>query len=87
MEVCISTMTWKSGYVFSFGNGSWFYRFGRKNIDAIGDTNLKSFTVAYSLSYFHHKTENRIDLWKIYDEQCINEELLKLLKAKFLFFK
>lgn len=54
--------------------------FGRKNIDAIGDTNLKSFTVAYSLSYFHQITENRIDLWKIYDEQCINEELLKLLK-------
>ncbi|ELY1993035.1 AIPR family protein, partial [Flavobacterium psychrophilum] len=27
--------------------------FGRKNIDAIGDTNLKSFTVAYTLSYFY----------------------------------
>lgn len=28
--------------------------FGRKNIDAIGDTNLKSFTVAYTVSYFHY---------------------------------
>ena len=54
--------------------------FGRKNIDAIGDTNLKSFTVAYTLSYFHYKTENKIDLWKIYEEQSINEELVKLLK-------
>ena len=46
--------------------------FGRKNIDAIGDTNLKSFTVAYTISYFHYLTNNRLDLWKIYEEQSID---------------
>jgi hypothetical protein len=54
--------------------------FGRKNIDAIGDTNLKSFTIAYSLSYFFFRIENRLDLWKIYDEQTIPEEISKSLK-------
>ena len=54
--------------------------FGRKNVDAIGDTNLKSFTVAYTLSYFHFKTENRIDLWKIYDNQKISNDLENELK-------
>ena len=54
--------------------------FGRKNVDAIGDTNLKSFTVAYTLSYFHFKTENRIDLWKIYDDQKISNDLENELK-------
>jgi hypothetical protein len=57
--------------------------FGRKNVDAIGDTNLKSFTVAYTLSYFHFITDNRIDLWKIYEEQKVPNglelELKKLL--------
>lgn len=43
--------------------------FGRKNVDAIGDTNLKAFTVAYTISYFHYLTNNRLDLWKIYEEQ------------------
>ena len=54
--------------------------FGRKNIDAIGDTNLKSFTVAYTLSYFYYKIENRLDLWKIYEEQIVPEEIKKSLK-------
>lgn len=54
--------------------------FGRKNIDAIGDTNLKSFTIAYSLSYFYFKIENRLDLWKIYDEQRVPEEISNSLK-------
>jgi hypothetical protein len=49
--------------------------FGRKNIDAIGDTNLKAFTVAYSLSYFHFLTDNRLDLWLIYDNQKVEEKL------------
>ena len=57
--------------------------FGRKNMDAIGDTNLKSFVVAYSLSYFHYLTDNRLDLWKIYESQkvdnSIQEELKKIL--------
>lgn len=55
--------------------------FGRKNIDAIGDTNLKSYTIAYSLSYFFFKVENRLDLWKIYDEQTVPEEISKILKG------
>jgi hypothetical protein len=54
--------------------------FGRKNVDAIGDTNLKSFTVAYTLSYFHYRTENRIDLWKIYEDQKISNDLENELK-------
>lgn len=54
--------------------------FGRKGIDAIGDTNLKSFTVAYSISYFHHLTDNRLDLWKIYEEQKIDTNLQSLFK-------
>lgn len=49
--------------------------FGRKNVDAIGDTNLKSYTVAYTVSYFHFLTGNKIDLWKIYEEQRIPETL------------
>ncbi len=54
--------------------------FGRKNTDAIGDTNLKSFTVSYTIAYFHYKTNNRLDLWKIYDEQLIPKDLLRFMK-------
>ncbi len=57
--------------------------FGRKNVNAIGDTNLKSFSVAYTISYFHFLTKNRLDLWKIYEQQSVddtfNEYLKKLL--------
>lgn len=57
--------------------------FGRKGVDAIGDTSLKALTVAYTVSYFHFLTSNRIDLWKIYEEQKIDDflksHLLKLL--------
>lgn len=57
--------------------------FGRKGVDAIGNTNLKAFTVSYSISYFHYLTNNRLNLWQIYEEQKINEGLknqfLKLL--------
>ncbi len=59
--------------------------FGRKNVDAIGDTNLKSFTVAYTVSYLHYLTDNRIDLWKIYDEQKVNDILLVQLKRLIVF--
>ena len=59
--------------------------FGRKNVDAIGDTNLKSFIVAYTISFFHFLTENRIDLWKIYEEQKINETILIELKNLLIF--
>lgn len=51
--------------------------FGRKGVNAIGDTNLKSYTVAYTIAYYHSLTENRTDLWKIYKEQFINENLVK----------
>jgi hypothetical protein len=59
--------------------------FGRKNVDAIGDTNLKAFTVAYTVSYLHYLTNNRIDLWKIYDEQKANDTLLSQLKKLLVF--
>ncbi|GIZ09228.1 AIPR family protein [Flavobacterium sp. UMI-01] len=59
--------------------------FGRKNIDAIGDTNLKSFTVAYTVSYFHFLTENRLDLWKIYEEQRIDTRLSNELQKLIVF--
>ena len=49
--------------------------FGRKNTGAIGDTNLKSFTVSYSISYFHFLTDNKVDLWKIYSEQILDDSL------------
>lgn len=59
--------------------------FGRKNIDAIGDTNLKSFTVAYSLSYFHFLTNKRLDLWKIYEEQKLDIKITSYLKELLIF--
>ena len=49
--------------------------FGRKGVNAIGDTSLKALSVAYTVSYFHHLTNNRIDLWKIYEEQKIDDVL------------
>lgn len=59
--------------------------FGRKNIDAIGDTNLKSFTVAYTLSYFYYLTDNRIDLWKIYEEQRVDARIVNELQELIVF--
>ncbi len=59
--------------------------FGRKNIDAIGDTNLKSFTVAYTLSYFHYLTDNRTDLWKIYVEQHLDTRIINELQKLIVF--
>jgi len=57
--------------------------FGRKGVNAIGDTSLKALSVAYTVSYFHYLTNNRIDLWKIYEDQKIdnflNNHLSKLL--------
>ena len=49
--------------------------FGRKGVDAIGDTSLKALSVAYTVSYLHNLTDNRIDLWKIYEEQKIDDFL------------
>ncbi|PQA90188.1 AIPR protein [Chryseobacterium piscicola] len=59
--------------------------FGRKNVDAIGDTNLKSFVVAYTLSYFHYLTDNRLDLWKIYEHQKIDDALTNHFKKLLVF--
>ncbi len=59
--------------------------FGRKNVDAIGDTNLKSFTVGYTISYLHYLTDNRLDLWKIYDDQKIDSNLNNVLKGLLVF--
>jgi hypothetical protein len=53
--------------------------FGRKGVNAIGDTSLKALSVAYTVSYFHYLTNNRIDLWKIYEEQKIDGFLNKYL--------
>jgi hypothetical protein len=54
--------------------------FGRKNKNAIGDTNLKSFTVAYTLSYFHYLTNNMLNLQKIWELQSIPNELKSVLE-------
>ena len=59
--------------------------FGRKGVDAIGDTNLKSFTVNYTLAYFHFLTNNCIDLWRIYEEQKVDELLLKSFSKLIVF--
>lgn len=49
--------------------------FGRKGVNAIGDTSLKALSVAYTVSYFHYLTNNRVDLWRIYEEQKIDDFL------------
>src|SRR5690606_24975401 len=54
--------------------------FGRKNQDPIGDTNIKSHTVAYTLSYLHFLTGNRLNLEMIWDTQVIPEDLQVELK-------
>lgn len=59
--------------------------FGRKNQDPIGDTNVKSYTVAYTLSYLHHLTENRINLGMIWEKQRIDPILEKEIKKGLIF--
>ncbi|MCT4124155.1 AIPR family protein [Elizabethkingia anophelis] len=59
--------------------------FGRKNVDAIGDTSIKALTVAYTVSYFHFLTNNRLDLWKVYEEQKTDEFLKSHLKKLLVF--
>ncbi|WP_372745931.1 AIPR family protein [Lutibacter sp.] len=54
--------------------------FGRKNQDPIGDTNIKSHTVGYCLSYFHYLTNNKLDLGKIWRTQIVEEKLQQELK-------
>ncbi|POR25298.1 hypothetical protein BWK58_06965 [Flavobacterium columnare] len=59
--------------------------FGRKGVNAIGDTSLKALTVAYTVSYFHYLTDNRIDLWKIYEDQKIDDVLSSNLSKLLVF--
>lgn len=59
--------------------------FGRKGVDAIGDTNIKSMTVAYTVAFLHYLTDNRIDLWKIYNEQTVNEGFKQEMKKLLVF--
>lgn len=59
--------------------------FGRKNVDAIGDTNLKAYSVGYTISYFHFLTNNRFDLWNLFIEQEINDELRNIFKDLLVF--
>jgi hypothetical protein len=59
--------------------------FGRKGVDAIGDTSIKALTVAYTVSYFHFLTNNRLDLWKIYETQRIDDTLTAHLKKLLVF--
>lgn len=59
--------------------------FGRKNVDAIGDTNLKSFSVAYTVAYYHFLTNNRTDLWKIYTEQRLKDSFVEMFRELLVF--
>jgi hypothetical protein len=59
--------------------------FGRKNQDPIGDTNIKSHTVAYTLSLLHELTDGRIDLGSIWSKQFIDEELERELKKGLIY--
>lgn len=59
--------------------------FGRNGVNAIGDTSLKALSVAYTVSYFHFLTNNRIDLWKIYEEQKIDDFLSSHLSKLLVF--
>ncbi|WP_282781303.1 AIPR family protein [Phaeodactylibacter xiamenensis] len=54
--------------------------FGRKNQNPIGDTNIKSYTVTYTLSYLHYLTNNRINLGRIWEKQAVDEALQIELK-------
>jgi hypothetical protein len=59
--------------------------FGRKNQNPIGDTNIKSHTVAYTLSLLHHVTDGKIDLGKIWNKQVIDEALEIELKKGLIY--
>lgn len=59
--------------------------FGRKNVDAIGDTSIKALSVSYTVSYFHFLTNNRLDLWKVYEEQYIDDNFKNYLRELLVF--
>lgn len=54
--------------------------FGRKNQNPVGDTNIKSYTVAYTLAYLHYLTDNKLNLGKIWQLQTVEENLQKEIK-------
>jgi hypothetical protein len=54
--------------------------FGRKNQDPIGDTNIKSHTVSYTLSLLHELTNGKVDLKTIWQKQEVGEKLQIELK-------
>jgi hypothetical protein len=54
--------------------------FGRKGVDAIGDTNTRSQTVAFALSLLHHMTNKKIDLGTIWKNQRVEESLQREIK-------
>ena len=59
--------------------------FGRKNQNPIGDTNIKSHTVAYTLSLLHELTDGKIDLGSIWSKQFIDEILERELKKGLIY--
>ena len=59
--------------------------FGRKGVDAIGDTNVRSQTVAYGLSLLHHFTKNKINLGEIWKKQSIDDNLQNEIKKGLIF--
>lgn len=59
--------------------------FGRKNQDPIGDTNIKSHTVAYTLSLLHELTDGKINLGSIWQQQRVDEDLERELKKGLIY--
>lgn len=43
--------------------------------NAKNDGSVKAVTVAYTLSYFHYLTNNCLDLWRIYNQQFVDQEV------------
>ncbi|WP_426582715.1 AIPR family protein [Mucilaginibacter sp. R-33] len=58
--------------------------YGRKGKDPVGDTNIRSFVVTYSLSLLYYLTDHLMDLGKIWNEQRVSEgtqvEIYRLLQ-------
>jgi hypothetical protein len=49
---------------------------GRKGVNAIiENTTYKAYIISYSLSYLHFLTQNKIDLWRIYEVQKVDDEI------------
>ncbi len=59
--------------------------FGRKDKNAIGDTNIKAPTVAYTLAYLHELTDNKLNLKIIWDKQSLSPALAKELSKGLLY--